>query len=146
MEFGDWLPAVAALVGAVVGTLTGAFFSPYFSDRITQLRTWRDRFDEATAAVYTLQSARHGVSLGIPAHYINADGEEQKKFEQQLSKEAVERFVEKAADCRAALAVLVPRCPEVVEFVDRFEIAESDADHVSELLQQARRRLRFSKI
>lgn len=137
MEVAVWLSPVLALVGGAMG----AWLSPFFSDRIAQLRTWRNRFDEAISSVYVLQSARRGVSISVPGEYIHAGGDEKQKFDQELSKDAVKRFVEEAAACRSALATVLPKCSEIADFVDAFEISETDADRVAELLDDARRRL-----
>jgi hypothetical protein len=134
-----WLPAVLALIGGALG----AWLSPFFSDRITQLRVWRDRFDEAIAVVWILQSARHGVSMNVPADYLKAGEEEKAGFDQLMSEEAVKRFINKAAECRAALAVVTPMCPDVAEFADRFEVGEADVARVTDILRAGRDRLGF---
>lgn len=142
MEPVVWLPAVLALIGGALG----AWLSPFLSDRIAQLRVWRDRFDEAMAAVWILQSARHGASMNVPAHYLKAGDEEKATFDRDKSAEAVTRFINKAAECRAALAVVAPKCPDIAEFADRFEVEEADAARVTEILRAGRASLGFRTV
>jgi hypothetical protein len=126
------LPAVAALLGVVVGQLLPEFFR--------QRAEARERYDSAVAAVTNAYAARHGVGLEVPREWLKAPDEEQHALtEHELSKAAMERFLDANAAARSALASLYPWSPDLRSFWDRPMLNEDDFEAVLTILTERRK-------
>ena len=124
--------------GAVIaGVLLGGFLPHFLSRR----RDAQARYDRAISAVTRLQSARQGITVNIPAEVVKArSSEELSGIEQELSIERVRRFLEAAAEARAAVAELYPFSPDLRGYWSKFEISDSEVDGLVGVLMKRRRR------
>lgn len=130
-----WIVLLAAPLIAFLGVIVGQLIPEYFGRR----RMIRDRYDAAIRAVAEEQAARQGVGLNIPEEYLKAvDSAAHATLEQELSVEAVRRFLEAAAEARAALAALYPYSPDLEPYWNKFEIPEREMHDLIDLLQERR--------
>jgi hypothetical protein len=81
-----------------------------------------------------------GRGVDIPRDVLKApSAADAEQISHAVSVEGVKRFVEAAAEARAALAALHPYSPDLRPHWDRFEVPESDTDELIDLLMQRRR-------
>jgi hypothetical protein len=127
------VPALAVLAGVVLGGL--------LPDLLARRRGAQARYDEAISAVARLQSSRQGITIDVPAGIVKArTPEELASIEQTFSVENVRRFLDAAAEARAALAELHPFSPDLRSYWSKFEIPDSELDGLVDLLMKRRRR------
>lgn len=127
------ITGAAGLGGVVIGAVLSRF--------IEQRREGAARYERAMQALALQQACRHGAAVGVPPALVKAvDASDHKAIERELSIAAVQRFLEAAAETRAALAALHPWSPDLRELWDRFEVPEADFADLSELLATRRRR------
>jgi hypothetical protein len=120
------------LLGVVVGQILPEFFR--------QRAEARERYDSAISAVTNAYAARHGVGLGVPREWLKAPDQERHALtEYELSKAAMERFLDANAAARSALASLYPWSPDLRAFWDRPMLNEKDFDAVVSILTERRR-------
>jgi hypothetical protein len=130
-----YVALIAAPLIAFAGVVVGQWLPEYFSRR----RVVRDRYDAAIRAVAELQAARHGAGLAIPPAYLKSvDQAAHGKVLQDLSVEAVRRFLDAAAAARASLAALHSYSPDLRPYWNRFEVSEDELDDLVSLLQKRR--------
>jgi hypothetical protein len=131
-----WWIATLPVAGALLGVALGQFMPEWFRRRSTA----EARYDAAIAAVATMRSAHHGVSLDFPAEWVKASTPaEHAQDKHELSKEALKRWLDAAAEARAALAALYPWSPDLRAYWDRPFIDEQDFDSLMRLLFERRR-------
>ena len=127
------ITGAAGLGGVVIGAVLSRF--------IEQRREGAARYERAMQALALLQASRHGAAVGVPPALVKSvDESDHKGIERELAIAAVKRFIEAAAETRAALAALHPWSPDLRELWDRFEVPEDDFAHLSELLATRRRK------
>jgi hypothetical protein len=127
------VPAAAVIAGVVLGGL--------LPDALGRWRDAQAKYDRAISAITRLQSARHGVGVGIPSRFVKArTPEDLAMIEQELSVNGVRGFFEAAATARAALAELYPVSPDLRPYWDKFEVPDAEVDDLVKLLTSRRRR------
>ncbi len=112
------LPVAGALLGVVAGHIAPEWFR---RRAIAQAR-----YDTAIAAVARMRSALHGVGLDFPVEWIRGTDEQHTITKHELSKEALKRFLDAAAEARSALAALHPWSPDLKGYWDQPFIPEAD--------------------
>ncbi|MET9019213.1 hypothetical protein ABZV93_04435 [Actinopolymorpha sp. NPDC004070] len=131
------LTAAIAALASLLGVLLGA----YLPRRFDQTYTARARYDAAVTAAAKLQAARNGVGLNIPQRFTAASSiEEHETIVQELSTDAVKRFLQAASDARASLAELYPYSPDLKIYWDKFEISPDELDNLIATLTDRRKR------
>lgn len=127
------ITGAAGLGGVAIGALLSRF--------IELRREASARYERAIQALASQQAFRHGAAVGVPPAMVKAvDSSDHKAIERELSVAAVQRFLEAAAETRAALAALHPWSPDLREYWDRFEVPEADFADLSERLATRRRK------
>ncbi len=87
-----------------------------------------------------MRSAQHGVMLDFPAEWVRAPTpHDHARDKHELSKQALTRYFDAAAEARAALAALYPWSPDLRRHWDQPIIDESEFEPLMELLFERRR-------
>lgn len=132
----EWWIVVLPVAGALLGVALGQFVPEWFRRRSGA----EARYDVAIAAVATMRSAHHGVGLEFPAGWVKAatDGE-LAQDQHELSKEALKRWLDAAAEARSALAALYPWSPDLRPYWDQPFLPEDEFEALMRLLFERRR-------
>lgn len=131
-----WLLLAVPVLTAFLGFLVGQLVPEFLSRRAAG----RARYDAAIAAVTRAYAARHGVGLGIPKKWLKSpDDEAHAASEAELSKAAVERFLDASADARSALAALYPWSPDLQTYWDRPFMEDDDFAELVNILADRRK-------
>ena len=126
------LPVIGALLGVIVGQLGPEFFR--------RRAIAEARYDAAIIAVSKAFAARHGISLSFPSEWVRSPNEAaHAATEHELSKAALGRFLDAAAEARAALASLYPWSSDLRCHWDRPLLKEDEFDALITILTERRK-------
>jgi hypothetical protein len=115
----------------LIGVIVGRLLPEYFARR----RRVAALYDGAIAALARAEADRHGAALNVPRALTGATTQDaHEEIVQQLSTDGTRRFLESAADARAALATLHPYSPDLKAYWDRFDVTSDEFDALVALL------------
>lgn len=138
-----WLAGVTGTM-TLAGVGMGSFLTYVFNERHQRRTETLAIFHRAMAAVATAQAARH-YPQRLSANLISgpdSDGadRELEELTLQLQKQGIQRYDEKNALAREALAEVQPFCPEIAPYLDAWAISEDEVPKVQQLLRSALQR------
>lgn len=124
---------ISASVAIVVAVLAPAF---------TALQRRRDdvhaRFDEALAALLTVQAARH-IATGIARRYHPGNEDEYRRFQLVMSEDSIRHFVLQTVAAREALSKIAAYVPEARGWITAgWELTEEKEPEQRDLIERRR--------